>query len=67
MASVHALASRPNVTAYAATRGGMVAMTRQLATELGGDNIRVNCVLPGATLTEKLMESARLSRILMAC
>ncbi len=61
MASVHALASRPNVTAYAATRGGMVAMTRQLATELGGDNIRVNCVLPGATLTEKLMESARLS------
>lgn len=61
MASVHAFASRPNMSAYAATRGAMVAMTRQLATELGKHNIRVNCVLPGATLTEQLIKSARLS------
>ena len=61
MASVHGIASRPNVSAYAATRGAMVAMTRQLATELGKHNIRVNCVLPGATLTEQLLKSARLS------
>jgi NAD(P)-dependent dehydrogenase (short-subunit alcohol dehydrogenase family) len=28
-------------------------MTRTLAHELGADNIRVNCVMPGAILTER--------------
>jgi NAD(P)-dependent dehydrogenase (short-subunit alcohol dehydrogenase family) len=36
-----------NITAYAAAKGGVHAMTRALATELGGDGISVNAVLPG--------------------
>ena len=61
MASVHAFASRPNVSPYAATRGAIVAMTRQMATELGRFHIRVNALLPGATMTEMLVQSAGLT------
>lgn len=37
--------------AYAATKGGVVAFTRDLAFELGADRIRVNAVAPGPTAT----------------
>ncbi len=33
---------------YVTTKGAMASFTRALATELGPDNIRVNCVAPGA-------------------
>jgi NAD(P)-dependent dehydrogenase (short-subunit alcohol dehydrogenase family) len=33
---------------YATTKGAAAAMTRALATEVGPDEIRVNCVAPGA-------------------
>ena len=39
-------------TAYAATKAGQVAMTQQLALELGKHRIRVNAVCPGAIETE---------------
>jgi NAD(P)-dependent dehydrogenase (short-subunit alcohol dehydrogenase family) len=32
---------------YAAAKGGVVNMTRDLAIELGGDGVRVNCINPG--------------------
>ena len=35
------------VTAYAASKGGMVQMTRAMATAWASDNIQVNAVLPG--------------------
>jgi NAD(P)-dependent dehydrogenase (short-subunit alcohol dehydrogenase family) len=38
---------------YTAAKAAIVGLTRTLAHELGGDNIRVNCVLPGAILTER--------------
>lgn len=44
--SVHAHLAFPNHPAYAAAKGGMVSLTRQLAVEYGPD-IRVNAVLPG--------------------
>jgi NAD(P)-dependent dehydrogenase (short-subunit alcohol dehydrogenase family) len=46
VSSVHALAGIPGHPAYAATKGGLVALGRQLAVEYGGA-IRVNTVLPG--------------------
>jgi 3-oxoacyl-[acyl-carrier protein] reductase/2-hydroxycyclohexanecarboxyl-CoA dehydrogenase len=38
---------------YAAAKGAIVAMTRQLAIEFGPDGITVNCVSPGVVATER--------------
>jgi 3-oxoacyl-[acyl-carrier protein] reductase len=39
--------------AYAAAKAGVVMLTRHLANELGKHNVRVNCLAPGAILTER--------------
>ena len=54
VSSVHAVATSKEIAAYAASKGGMLALTRALAIELAPDNIRVNTVLPGAVDTEML-------------
>jgi NAD(P)-dependent dehydrogenase (short-subunit alcohol dehydrogenase family) len=41
---------------YAATKGGVVSMTRGLARTYGPDGIRVNCVAPGAVDTPMLRD-----------
>ncbi|BAU48163.1 oxidoreductase [Sulfurifustis variabilis] len=46
IASTHALMSIPGAEAYAASKGGIVALTHALALSLGPD-VRVNCVSPG--------------------
>ena len=46
IASTRALMSEPNTEAYAAAKGGLVALTHALAVSLGPD-VRVNCVSPG--------------------
>jgi NAD(P)-dependent dehydrogenase (short-subunit alcohol dehydrogenase family) len=38
---------------YVTAKAAIVGLTRTLAHELGADNIRVNCVLPGAILTQR--------------
>jgi NAD(P)-dependent dehydrogenase (short-subunit alcohol dehydrogenase family) len=44
----------PMMLHYVATKGAIIAMTRAMATELGGDGIRVNAIAPGLTSTEYL-------------
>jgi len=51
IASVHAHATVPHLTAYAAAKGGVVAVTRSLCQELGPMGIRVNSISPGFTNT----------------
>jgi NAD(P)-dependent dehydrogenase (short-subunit alcohol dehydrogenase family) len=48
--SVHALVGLPGHPAYAAAKGALVALGRQLAVEYG-PRVRVNTVLPGPVLT----------------
>ena len=38
-------------TAYSASKGAIIALTKTLAVELAPDNIRVNCICPGAIET----------------
>ncbi len=52
--SVHAIATSANIAAYAASKGGILALTRAMAIEFAPDNIRVNAVLPGAVDTPML-------------
>jgi NAD(P)-dependent dehydrogenase (short-subunit alcohol dehydrogenase family) len=47
IASTRALMSEPNSEAYAASKGGIVALTHALAVSLGPYRIRVNCISPG--------------------
>ncbi len=49
--SVHAVLGVPGASAYAASKAGIRAMTRVLASELAERGIRVNVVVPGATRT----------------
>jgi NAD(P)-dependent dehydrogenase (short-subunit alcohol dehydrogenase family) len=54
VSSVHAIATSANIAAYAASKGGLLALTRAMAIEFAPDNIRVNAVLPGAVDTPML-------------
>lgn len=54
ISSVHAIATSANIAAYAASKGGLLALTRAMAIEFAPDNIRVNAVLPGAVDTPML-------------
>lgn len=56
VSSVHALATSTNIAAYAASKGGVVSLTRALAVELAADGIRANAILPGAVDTLMLRE-----------
>ena len=51
IASSRARMSEPNTESYAASKGGLVALTHALAMSLGPD-VRVNCISPGWILTK---------------
>lgn len=54
VASVQGLMSQPNVAAYAASKGAVIAMTRTMALDHAKDNIRVNSLCPGSIDTPLL-------------
>jgi NAD(P)-dependent dehydrogenase (short-subunit alcohol dehydrogenase family) len=49
--SVHAFATMTDNAVYAASKGAIVALTRQLALDLAPDRIRAVCVAPGSVDT----------------
>ncbi|MDF2652252.1 MAG: family oxidoreductase [Paenibacillus sp.] len=59
VSSVHALATLDGYSAYAASKGGIVAMSRAMALDFAKDKVRVNIVLPGAIHTPMLESSVK--------
>ncbi|MFC7157844.1 SDR family NAD(P)-dependent oxidoreductase [Halomarina halobia] len=57
-ASTAGIRPRTGLSAYAASKGGMITLTKQLAYELAEHDIRVNAVCPVATDTAMLPEFA---------
>jgi NAD(P)-dependent dehydrogenase (short-subunit alcohol dehydrogenase family) len=53
MSSISWMIPGTNLPTYITAKAGIVGLTRTMARELGASGIRVNCVLPGAILTEK--------------
>lgn len=56
IASVHAEATVPGVPAYAASKGAVVALSRQMALDYAHDRIRVNAVLVGSVATRMTLD-----------
>ena len=62
MSSVVGMHGNAGQTNYAASKGGVIALTKALAKEVGSRGIRVNCIAPGyiaTELTDVLPEAAR--------
>jgi len=58
LASVQGHACQRGVVAYAASKGAIHSLTRALALDHAGDNIRVNSISPGSVRTPMLARSA---------
>ncbi len=54
ISSIRGLAGNPSLAAYCASKGGEVALTRQMALDYARNGVRVNCICPGFVLTEML-------------
>jgi 3-oxoacyl-[acyl-carrier protein] reductase len=62
MASVAGIVGSMGRTNYAASKGGLIALTRSLAGEVGSRNITVNAIAPGfivTRLTDELPQEAK--------
>jgi D-xylose 1-dehydrogenase len=53
MSSISWMIPSTGLPAYITAKAGIVGLTRTMSRELGGSNIRVNCVSPGAIMTER--------------
>ena len=59
IASVQGLQSMPRVGAYAASKGGVLSMTRGMALDYASEGIRVNAICPGTIDSEMVRAVAR--------
>ena len=67
LASTHGLTGFAGRSIYGISKGGMIQMTRMLAIEWVGHNIRVNAIAPATALTasrQKMLDAAARERML---
>ncbi len=53
LGSISWMRGRPGMVGYTTAKAAINGMTKTMARELGPDGIRVNCIVPGAILTER--------------
>lgn len=56
LCSVNQIVANPNMAAYTAAKGGIHALTKQLAVEYGPMGIRCNAISPGLILTARTLQ-----------
>lgn len=59
MSSVQGLQSMPRVPSYAASKGGVLSLTRNMALDYAPDGIRVNAICPGTIDSDMVRTAAR--------
>ncbi|MDA8702652.1 SDR family oxidoreductase [Pseudomonadales bacterium] len=55
--SINALLGPTNMPGYVAAKAGIMGLTKSLAKDFGGANIRVNAILPGWVVTQKQLDT----------
>jgi NAD(P)-dependent dehydrogenase (short-subunit alcohol dehydrogenase family) len=63
LTSIQALMGLPDRDCYTAAKGGVVSLTRSLATNYAPDSVRVNAIAPGMTMTPRVQARAGSERV----
>ncbi len=66
MSSVNSFCMNPGLPAYAASKGGIVSLTMQMAMEYAAKRVRVNCISPGLTQKQSAKQGPR-NEIMLDC
>ncbi len=57
IASIQGMANQRRVAAYAAAKGGVIALTRSMGVDYAPQHIRANCICPGGVVTPMMHDS----------
>lgn len=54
--SINSMVAEPDISAYNASKGAVLMLTKSIAIEHAKDDIRANCICPGAVMTPMVSE-----------